>query len=348
MQIATRNALALPSILAALMIAIAGAIALRTGVDGSAAFLPYVSAWAATTFLATLIWLFVEIARLACRRAERPLQIATSRLRDFVPILLLPAVIFPLFLGGYTWAKCSIPFIAGYPWEATWADADHLLFGMDAWRWAHALIPSSLALAWTFFYAAIWGFALLFSGVAISFVASRRFTATFFTALMLSWLVGGIATAYAISAAGPVFAHLADPHLADRFLPLREELARILPQDDYVLRSQRYLVVAMENRVAVKGAGISAMPSMHIATATILLLAAWRTWWFAPAALFACLTFIGSIYVGYHYAVDAPIAAMIAAICWIAARAIYRLPSEEIHRPSPGLGLNPVSQRAGR
>ena len=158
-------------------------------------------------------------------RADHPLKTVLRRIREPARLALLPAVIFPLFLGAYTWAKCSIPFTVGYGWEDIWADADHLIFGADAWRWAHAILPDFLAPAMTFYYAVIWGFALVFSGTLICAFASRRLAATYFTALMLSWLIGGIVMAYSISAAGPVFAHLADPILADRFLQLRAELA---------------------------------------------------------------------------------------------------------------------------
>jgi hypothetical protein len=323
-DISARKALLLPSLLAAAANALAAAINLKTGVDGSRVFLPYVSTWAAVSLLAVLAWVFVEVARMAPKREDRPLQKALARIDRPTRAIALPALIFPLFLGGYTWAKCSIPFAVGYGWEQTWADADHLLFGMDAWRWAHAAMPASLAQAWTFYYAVIWGFVLVFSGALIAVFASRRFAATYFTALMLSWLIGGIAMAYAISAAGPVFAHLADPDLAARFLPLREELARILGEKDLVLLSQRYLAAGMNVPVALKGGGISAMPSMHIATATVLVLAAWKTRWLSLALLFLAMTFFGSVYLGYHYAVDAPVAALVAWACWRAACRFYR------------------------
>lgn len=348
-DISIRKALAMPSLLAAVSIAVAALASLQTGVSGGQAFLPYVSAWSATSLLALLMWVFVEVARLAPSGAARPLHKVALRLKEPARILLLPAFIFPLFLGGYTWAKSSIPFAVGYGWEKFWADADYLWFGMDAWRWSHAIMPAIFAPAWSFFYAAIWGFSLLLSGVAISVFSSRRFAATFFTAMMLSWLIGGIAMAYAISAAGPVFAHLADPDLAARFMPLRAELARILPHDDTILRSQRYLVAAMKGRVAVKGAGISAMPSMHIATVTILVLAAWRSAWIVPAVLFAALTFFGSIYVGYHYAVDAPVAVLVALLCWTAARRIYSVPAGSLVEPEKveALSLQQPTERAG-
>ena len=224
--------------------------------------------------------------------------------------------------------------------KRTWADVDHLIFGMDAWRWAHAILPDFLAPAMTFYYAVIWGFALVFSGTLICAFASRRVAATYFTALMLSWLIGGIVMAYSISAAGPVFAHLTDPILADRFLQLRAELARILGPDDLVLKTQRYLAAGMNMKVALKGGGVSAMPSMHIATATILICAAWRTRWLSLALLFWLMTFFGSVYLGYHYAIDAPIATVVALLCWIIARRIYREPVIRTRaQQAPQLGM---------
>ena len=294
-DISNSRALGIPAALAALAIGIAAAISLHTGVNGARAFTPYLGAWAACTLLSVLIWVFVQVAILFRSRTENPIRHVAARIYEPLKLAPLPALIFPLFLGGYTWAKSSIPFAVGYEWEATWAAADRAMFGMDAWRWAHGLMPAYLAPAWTLYYAMVWGFALVFSGTLISAFASRRFTATFFTALMLSWLIGGVGLAYAISAAGPVFAHMADPELGRQFLPLHEQLSRLLPRDDLVLTSQRYLEANSRFKVALKGGGISAMPSMHMATGTLLICAAWRTKWLPLALIFWALTFFGSI-----------------------------------------------------
>lgn len=323
-DISIQRALVVPLGLTIVMVALAAAIGLRTGVAGWRVFGPYLGAWAACTLLSVLFWMFVQVAILFPSRAENPVGKLAARIHEPLKLAPLPAVIFPLFLGGYTWAKSSIPFAVGYGWEATWANADRAIFGMDAWRWAHGLMPDAVAPAWTLYYAMVWGFALVFSGTLVAAFASRRFTATFFTALMLSWLIGGIGLAYAFSAAGPVFAHLADPALGGQFDPLHAELARLLASDDLVLKSQRYLEAGASVKVAVKGGGISAMPSMHMATATILICAAWRTKWLSLALLFWVMTFFGSVYLGYHYAVDAPVAAAVAVACWTAAGRVYR------------------------
>ena len=325
-DISVKKALMLPALLTVGTIALAAAISLVTEVDGSRVFLPYVSAWASSTAIMFLLWVFVQVARLARARADEPLRIVSSRLTDRWMLLTLPALIFPLFLGAYTWAKVSIPFVVGYGWESFWAEADQIIFRRDPWLLAHALSPPWLAYAWTFFYAIVWGFVLVFSGALISCFASRRLVATFYSAMMLSWLFGGILLAYLLSAAGPVFAHLVDPALQLRFAPLRAELLDLLGQDNLVLRSQRYLAAGMNAKVALNGSGVSAMPSMHIATATICLLAARGTRWLLLALPFWLMTFFGSVYLGYHYAVDAPVAAAVAIVCWAIARRIYFRP----------------------
>jgi len=323
-DISVKQALTMPSLLMAAMVLLAAVIGAFTGVDGSRVFLPYLIGWAGATLVAVLVWIFVQVAILYPTRAEDPLRIVLGRLGKPVQLAALPAFIFPLFLGGYTWAKCSIPFVVGYGWEGVWANGDRMILGMDAWRWAHIVMPDFMAPIWSFYYAMIWGFALAFSGTLISAFATRRFAATFFTAMMLSWLIGGVIMAYLMSAAGPVFAHLADPDLDNQFAPLRAELARLLASDDLVMMTQRYLAAGMNVKIALKGGGISAMPSMHIATATIFVLAARGSKWIWPALLFFALTFFGSVYLGYHYAIDAPVAAAVATLCWSAARRLNR------------------------
>ena len=61
-DISTKRALAYPAILLLVMLAVAAAISLRTGVSGWRVFAPYVGAWAASTLLSVLIWVFVQVA----------------------------------------------------------------------------------------------------------------------------------------------------------------------------------------------------------------------------------------------------------------------------------------------
>jgi membrane-associated phospholipid phosphatase len=164
----------------------------------------------------------------------------------------------------------------------------------------------------------------------------------YFTALLGAWLIGGCFMAYAFSAAGPVFASIFDPSLAERFRPLRDVLAQTLGNRSIGMAQQYLVIAARETHVAVKGGGISAMPSMHIATVTIYVLAARGTKWLLPACLFWILIFIGSGYFGFHYWADGLVGAAVSVCCWQAAVAIYaRLskPSQaHVGRLEPAVG----------
>lgn len=318
-EVSLSKAVAIPATLALLMLLIAAGLSGLSGVRPQGLFEPYLSSWAVVTFLCLMTWAFVEVLRMARAKVEHPIPPLWEGFKSRLPLLPVPALFSPLFLAGYTWAKCSIPFLVGYGWEEFWADADRMLLGRDGWQVAHAVMPTAAAPFWSFFYSLVWGFALVFSGTLIFAFGSRRETATFFTALMLTWMVGGVGLAYAMSAGGPVFAHLTDPALSERFEPMRAQLVALLGERDVVMTSQRYLAAAIDKPYAAKGAGISAMPSMHIATATILLLACWRSWLRPVAGLFWLMTFFGSVYFGYHYALDAPVAALVALLSWYAA-----------------------------
>ena len=138
-DITIKQAMTVPSILTVTSLVVAVAVSSATGVDGSRVFFPYISAWAAVSLLAILCWIFVEVAKLAPTGADRPLQRVTARLGRPAGLIALPALVFPTFLGAYTWAKCSIPFAVGYGWEKTWSDADRLLLGSDAWVLTHSV-----------------------------------------------------------------------------------------------------------------------------------------------------------------------------------------------------------------
>jgi membrane-associated phospholipid phosphatase len=65
--------------------------------------------------------------------------------------------------------------------------------------------------------------------------------------------------------------------------------------------------------------GISAMPSMHVGTSVlfaILGFSAGKKWLGYLMSAFAFLIFIGSIHLGWHYAIDGYAGAAIAVVCW--------------------------------
>ena len=304
------------------MIVAATIVVLGAKIDPSALFLPYYYVSFGVSLLTVLAYIFVEIGRLAPSRADNPLQTIAERLRQRLPLLALPFIAFPTFMIAFTTAKTGIPFLVGYGWETFWADADSLLFGQDVWRYAYYLPPGGMRLmeqayAW-------WGLIVHASLTLIALYASPKKVLIFFTATFATWFVGGCLMAYAFSAAGPAFAHLHTPALQGRFAAFHDFWISSFGDSGPIRFSQRYLEAARFDHVAARGGGISAMPSMHVGMVALLSIAAWRTYWFIPAAAFWAVILVASGLTGYHYWIDGLIATAVALATWVAARAIYQ------------------------
>ncbi len=76
------------------------------------------------------------------------------------------------------------------------------------------------------------------------------------------------------------------------------------------------------------GAGISAMPSLHNAMAVLFACAAWHAnrrmgWLFSG---YAVLIWIGSIHLGWHYAIDGIVAAVLTIAIWKLTGLFHRNP----------------------
>jgi hypothetical protein len=215
-----------------------------------------------------------------------------------------------------------------------------MIFGDDAWRIAHRWLGTGWMPAWEWLYTVGWGGALAFGVALVPLNARLRTVTVFYTAMLATWLVGGFLFAYAFSAGGPVFAHLTDPKHGASFAGLRQVLDHHLSAGSSIRLTQRYLSDAFDLHIAFKGGGISAFPSMHLATASIYVMATRRTLWVIPAALFWALIFVGSGYFGYHYWVDGLAAAAVAAVCWVVTE---RVLAERLFPPSSMTALAPTA-----
>ena len=287
----------------------------------------YVAAALGCTIFCMLVYVFLRIVALWRIGADKPLSIVAGELAPKIPLLTLPVLISPIFLAAFTAAKSAIPMLVGFRYDHLLANLDAAVFLTDPWRITHRFIGPVGTEVIQFFYVAIWVSALALSQAAIPIFASRKRVGIFFTAMLLTWFMAGFLIAYALPAAGPVFVNLSDPSLVSRFSPLTADLGRLLPPGSPFLHGPVYLEEGIKSGTAYSGGGISAMPSMHIAVVTIYVLAARRTFWFAPACLFALIIFIGSIHSGYHYAMDAAVAVPVAVLCWNATTILYRGPA---------------------
>jgi membrane-associated phospholipid phosphatase len=132
-------------------------------------------------------------------------------------------------------------------------------------------------------------------------------------------LLGNVA-AVVFSSVGPCF--------YDAFygVPRYVELMNYLHRESnnlpiWALRAQEYLLMGRDG--VRLGAGISAFPSLHVAAAMLNVMLSWRLSrpWRITSVVFLLLILVGSVHLGWHYAVDG-LAAIIAVpvIWWVAGK----------------------------
>jgi hypothetical protein len=86
----------------------------------------------------------------------------------------------------------------------------------------------------------------------------------------------------------------------------------------WAVHTQEMLWQLYERSAVGLGAGISAMPSMHVAAAVLFALLGWRV--SRPLGIafsvFAGLILLGSVHLGWHYAVDGYISILATIALW--------------------------------
>lgn len=263
---------------------------------------------------ALAVWSVIQFVGLVREKSDNPSRVMWERLKPKLPRLALPAFILPLFLACYTAIKASLYSIVGFRYDALFASIDSAIFGQDPWRLTHALLSPNMGLALAIVYTAVWIAVLGYSKAFIAMFGSPRTIARFYIGMMLTWFVGGFFGAYLMSAAGPTFIEFNG--LEWRFAELKLALLQTYGASSPFVETAGYLQSTLDTSATFDGGGISAMPSMHIAACSIYVFAAKGTRWFWPAVTFLGVIWFGSVYSGYHYAIDGPVAFLIALVCW--------------------------------
>jgi len=239
-----------------------------------------------------------------------------------LPMLGVAIVLLPYFSK----MKSAIPLFNEYSWDAAFIEWDRaIFFGYDAWEVLQPVLGYPIVTAFLALLYQLW-FLLLYPGVLFFAFAKvdpaiRR---QFFLSYVLSWTLIGGAMATWLASVGPCFvgpmlgnstfdAQMAYLYSANEQVPIM-----VLPVQEMLLEwyGQR------ENGL---GSGITAMPSMHCAIAFLYWIAMRRISpkWGAFFGVFFFITWISSVHLAYHYAVDGLVSLIAVAAIWaVSARVI--------------------------
>ncbi len=226
----------------------------------------------------------------------------------------------PVFMSAFSGVKMSIPAFRPFTWDPTLATWDRVLhLGRHPWEWLHPLTGSPAVTSAISVLYQTWFFVTFAVVLWQAFSAARaELRMRFLLTYVLIWVLLGNVLAIVMSSAGPVY-YGRVTGLDDPYLPFMEHLrsvAETLPV--FVLRSQELLWTVYSSDGQTVGGGISAMPSMHVASTFLATLVCWRTSRILGVLMAAYLgaILIGSIVMGWHYALDGYVAIPLTALIW--------------------------------
>lgn len=282
-------------------------------------------------FLCVFIMRFYHIATVV--KPERPIPAlarditkyltSKNRLANGIPMVL----IMMFFMYVFANVKAAIPILNPLSWDTYFSELDRAMhFGTLPWVWlqpllGYAPITFLININYNLWFLVTWMMWVHFAFADKPSELRTRFFLSFFA----MWVfIGGVLAVW-FSSAGPCFygrlGLTPDPY-ADLMAYLRgvNEVLPIwaLPVQDELWQGY------VDNSVIVRG--ISAMPSMHNGSALLFALAGYKVSRFAGHLLsaHAILIFIGSIHLGWHYAVDSYLAWALTLVIWFAVAPISR------------------------
>ncbi|PBC24349.1 MULTISPECIES: phosphatase PAP2 family protein [unclassified Mesorhizobium] len=265
-------------------------------------------------FLPTLLAAGLGVMALTFAR-HSPTRFMLDMLRQrwlgAAPVILLS------FLGitAFTAFKIAIPDIVPFYADRILAELDVGLHGADPWTWVHRVVPERISAVIFIGYGYGWHVQWFGTLLFVAFWNNPAARLRYLWALALTTILCGTVLAMALSSAGPIFHD--QFYGGDRFAGLQTALARngyAAPVHMYA----SYLLTAYTSGRPELGGGISAMPSMHVAFVTLnaLFLSGFGRRWTVAGWSFAALILFGSVYTGWHYAVDGYLSILVVSLIW--------------------------------
>lgn len=276
----------------------------------------------ATLFVLALASVARWVAR---RRGRQPVIPSWADLRPLITPnhlveLVLVFALYVLFIDTFIGFKRALPAIQPFAWDAAFMRLDQALhFGRHPWEILQPVLgrPIVTSLVDAVYYT--WFAVNMLCLAGFLWVSNRVLKTQFYVSFWLVWIVLGTVMAYALSSVGPCYFGLVTAGV-DPFQPLMTYLRG-------VDQTHGLLAVFTQGKLwedysggtsPLLMKGISAMPSVHIALPVLYTIAGWRVHRALGIAfaVFAFIIFLGSIHLGWHYAIDGYASALAVPVIW--------------------------------
>jgi len=234
--------------------------------------------------------------------------------------LVLSIVLIALLMAAFNAYKFMLPMLHPFAWDARLEEAGRWLHGgRKAFEFLLPVFGSDFATrALDAFYYGVWPVVLW--GVFVWQVGGcGRLRYQYLLTYALAWMVLGTLLAILFSSAGPTYYGYVH-HGPNPYAPLLNHLMEVHRRHPLLaVRIQQALWNAQRAGFAAGGAGVSAMPSLHVAMAELCAIvgrnSGRRSLAYSLTA-FSALTFLASIYLGAHYALDGYVSIIAINVLW--------------------------------
>ena len=256
-----------------------------------------------------LLWQYIRSPRRLCR-AMVPVRVAAA--------LLIPTIAIPTEITFQS-LKQSFGPVRGFVADPVLHQLDIHIHGRMAWQWLTPLLRHArlVAAVDTLYFG--WFGALMVFVLWASWSRHRELRQRAVTAFLLLWILAGTLVAGFASSGGPCYFGkiVAGPN---PYQPLLTRLDAIGDAGNplQARRNQNGLWALRQSDRWGFFAGISAMPSLHVAIAVLyVIITSRRSRMLALLlAMYAVVIDVGSVMLGWHYAVDGYMGALLAYVCW--------------------------------
>lgn len=241
-----------------------------------------------------------------------------------------------LFINGFASFKETIPAVNPYWLDPLFMEMDRLVhFGWHPWEALAAVMDYGTITVMLDRAYYLW-FPVVFGATATVALlpGDNRQRDRYLLSFVACWLFIGVGMATAMSSVGPIFYDQLEggPSPFTALLAKLEAVNAQSPLQAIAVRDTLWANYLNPDGGVITG--ISAMPSMHNALCVLLVLAARHVGRIAQAAAitFAVVIFIGSVHLGWHYAIDAYVSAVAVAAIWVVAGRIVGAPRKTTTR----------------
>ena len=226
-----------------------------------------------------------------------------------------------IFFIGFLAIKKSIPVVNGsFAWDQSFMELDRALhFGTLPHEWLQPVFGSQLGLFLININYNLWFVVLLGCYFWFGFARQDSFLRQrYLTAYLMAWFLGTCVLGTLLSSAGPCFYGF----VAEGSNPYAALMANLRAANEvYPIWAVPTQDTLWQTYLAGHGdvEGVSAMPSLHVGSSVLFVCLAfgWGKRWFICFTIpFATAIFLGSIVLGWHYAVDGYLGGLVAWFSW--------------------------------